>query len=192
MNSDLTLLTSCSRLLEAAHFAAMMHRGNRRKDRDETPYINHPISVARTIVEVGGVDDIDVLVAALLHDTIEDTPATAQEVENKFGKQVRVLVEEVSDDKSLPSPERKRLQINRAASLSPEAVVIALADKSDNVSDVSLTSPADWDIERKVDYLTWSEKVVDNCPEANKPLKQYFKASVADARIRLGVKDNPY
>ena len=114
-------------LLEAAAFAAECHRTQRRKDNEATPYINHPLQVARVLACEGGVTEPAVLVAALLHDTVEDTDATPQDIEQRFGPDVRAYVEEVTDDKSLPKAERKRLQVKDAPSKSPGAAQIKIA-----------------------------------------------------------------
>ena len=108
-------------ILKAAHFAAVKHRKQKRKDIDKTPYINHPISVAMIISEIGGIDDPEVLAAAILHDTIEDTETSPDDLEDKFGEQVRTFVEEVTDDKNLPKAVRKQRQIEHAKGLSDGA-----------------------------------------------------------------------
>ena len=102
---------SLAELLKAADIAAKKHRDQRRKDSARTPYINHPIGVANILTEEGQVDDLATLQAALLHDTVEDTATTFDEIESIFGKEVRDIVDEVTDDKSLPYDERKRLQV---------------------------------------------------------------------------------
>src|SRR5690606_35879955 len=128
-----TLVTA--QLLAAAVFSAERHRDQRRKGVRETPYINHPLEVAERIVRVAGVDDIEVLVAAILHDTIEDTETTAEEIERHFGKAVAALVLEVTDDRSLTWMERKRLEIEHSSLLSARAKLIKLSDKISNVID---------------------------------------------------------
>ena len=101
-------------LMQATLFAAEKHRGQRRKDVGETPYINHPIMVVNLLANVGRIFDIETLQAGMLHDTIEDTDTTADELEEHFGFEVRSLVLEVTDDKRLEKPERKRLQVEHA------------------------------------------------------------------------------
>src|SRR3954468_11522034 len=98
-------------ILKALHFAAKKHRDQRRKDVEALPYINHPIEVAELLARIGNVDDPVTLQGAILHDTIEDTKTAPEELEEMFGPEVRRVVEEVTDDKSLPKAERKRLQI---------------------------------------------------------------------------------
>ncbi|XP_074863395.1 guanosine-3',5'-bis(diphosphate) 3'-pyrophosphohydrolase MESH1 isoform X1 [Carettochelys insculpta] len=133
--------SEAARLLEAAHFAARKHRGQRRKDPERTPYVNHPIGVARILSQEAGVTDIAVLQAALLHDTVEDTDTTFAEIEAHFGEEVRHIVEEVTDDKTLPKVERKRLQIEHAPHSSRGAKLVKLADKLDNLRDLNRCTP---------------------------------------------------
>jgi len=173
-------------LLRALHFAADKHRDHRRLDPDASPYINHPIEVAETLARVGCVTDIEVLQAAILHDTIEDTETTAAELESNFGAEVRRLVEEVTDDKNLHKLERKRLQVERAAQLSTGAKQIKLADKICNVRDVTHAPPANWTLRRRREYLDWTEQVVAGCRNTNLPLEDYYDRVLRDGRQRLG------
>ena len=172
-------------ILKAAQFAAHKHRNQRRKDQDASPYINHPISVALIISEKGGVNDPEVLAAALLHDTLEDTETSPEELEAAFGEKIRKLVEDVTDDKSLPKAERKRRQIKHATELPPEAVLIKLGDKISNVLDVTNSPPADWGLERRKEYLDWAEEVINNCPNVNEALEQNFMNVLATGRKKL-------
>ena len=175
-----------SRLVKALKFAADKHRHQRRKDSESSPFINHPIEIAEVLIAVGGVDDIDVLQAAILHDTIEDTETTAAELESDFGAEVRQLVEEVTDDKNLDKQERKRLQVERAAQLSVGAKQIKLADKICNVRDVTHAPPAKWALQRRREYLDWTEQVVAGCRNTNLPLEDYYDRVLRDGRQRLG------
>ena len=152
-------------ILKAAHFSAQKHSTQRRKDENKSPYINHPISVALAIAQIGGVDDPEILAAALLHDTLEDTETTLEELEAEFGKKVCEYVLDVTDDKTLPKDERKRRQIEHAKKISKGAALIKLGDKISNVTDVTNNPPADWDINRRKQYLDWAEKVIENCPK---------------------------
>src|SRR6476620_8506819 len=128
-------------LLKALHFAADKHRDQRRKNAEASPYINHPIEVAELLARVGGVSDLVTLQGAILHDTIEDTQTTPEELETDFGAAVRAAVEEVTDDKKLHRLDRKRLQIEHAPHLSERAKQIKLADKISNVRGVTHTPP---------------------------------------------------
>jgi GTP diphosphokinase / guanosine-3',5'-bis(diphosphate) 3'-diphosphatase len=172
-------------VFKALRFAAERHRKQRRKDEDGTPYINHPITVADTILSVGGVDDLNTIVAALLHDTIEDVGVTAEEIRSLFGEEVANLVKEVSDDKKLPKQERKRLQIETAPRKSPRAKLIKLADKISNVTDVTNSPPAGWDMARRVEYLDWTEKVVAGLRGTNRQLEAAYDLALAAGRSKL-------
>jgi guanosine-3',5'-bis(diphosphate) 3'-pyrophosphohydrolase len=171
-----------TRLLVALDFAAEKHRSQRRKSAGDVPYINHPIRVARLLAEVGGAEDENVLMAAALHDTVEDTATAIAELEAAFGPAVRRLVEELTDDKSLPKAERKRLQIVHAADISPDAALIKLADKIANVADLSHSPPADWSNQRIREYFDWAEAVVERLPKVNAALEARFAEVVTEGR----------
>ncbi len=172
-------------VLRAAHFSALKHRNQRRKGIEASPYINHPIFVAMIIADVGGVGDPEILAAALLHDTLEDTDTSPDELENKFGERVRKLVEEVTDDKKLPKQVRKTRQIEHAAGTSEGAVLIKLGDTISNVLDVTESPPSDWSLERRKEYLDWAEEVINNCSNVNGKLKRYFDDVLARGRNAL-------
>ena len=172
-------------ILKAAHFAAQKHRDQRRKDEDASPYINHPISVAKIISEIGNVEDPEVLAAALLHDTIEDTETTIDELIDNFGERVCSLVQEVTDDKTLPRLQRKQRQIDHAKEISEGAALIKLGDKISNVTDITNTPPTDWDSNRRLEYFEWAEKVINNCPKVNTSLEKYFKYSIQKGRKKM-------
>jgi len=173
------------KLIEAASFAAQRHTGHERKGSDKQPYINHPLEVANLLANVGGIDDIDVLIAGLLHDTVEDVGVKKEEIMEKFGKRVAGVVIEVTDDKSLPKQERKRLQVEHAPHLSPEAKQVKLADKISNVTDVTDHPPADWTLERRREYIDWGEKVIAGLRGTNEKLERHFDDLVARAKTSL-------
>ena len=169
-------------VLKAAQFAAIKHRDQRRKDVESSPYIIHPISVALAIAEIGGIEEQEILAAALLHDTLEDTDTSVSELDEIFGETVRKYVEEVTDDKSLPKDERKQKQIEHAVTLSRGATLIKLGDKISNVSDVTHSPPAGWDTERRKQYLDWAEAVINNCPKVNNALEEHFTEVLSNGR----------
>lgn len=174
-------------ILKALHFAAIKHRDQRRKDVEASPYINHPIEVAELLARVGEATDPVLLQGAILHDTIEDTRTTPEELEELFGPEVRRVVEEVTDDKRLPKAERKRLQIEHAPHLSQRARQIKLADKISNVLAVTQAPPADWPLERRVEYLNWTEQVVAGCRGCNPALESFYDETLAEGRRALAV-----
>ena len=179
-------MTDLTRLLLALDFAARKHRDQRRKGSHQAPYINHPIEVARLVATVGGCEELEVLQAAILHDTIEDTDATPEEIERAFGAEVRTLVLEMTDDMSLPSPQRKLVQIDRAASLSPRAKLIKIADKIANVGDIARHPPPDWSAERRKNYFNWTALVVDKVRGTNAALESSYDEVLRQAREILG------
>jgi guanosine-3',5'-bis(diphosphate) 3'-pyrophosphohydrolase len=152
--------SSMKLLLRAATFAADKHKGQKRKNASETPYINHPLEVAHLLATEAGVTDVVVLAAAILHDTIEDTGTTREELEQLFGAEVAGVVAEVTDDKSLLKAERKRRQVEHAPSLSARAKLVKLADKICNIRDVADDPPAGWPLERRQEYFDWARSVV--------------------------------
>ena len=172
---DLTLL------LQALNFSAGKHRDQRRKDSAASPYINHPIEVACLLWTVGGVHDE----AAILHDTIEDTDTTPEEIRARFGDDVLGLVLEMSDDKNLPKQERKLKQISHSPRLSLRAKQIKLADKICNVHDIAFSPPDGWPLQRRIDYLQWARDVIDGLRGANAKLEKRFDEALALARQKL-------
>lgn len=158
------------------NFAALKHSTQRRKDSLKTPYINHPIGVANILANEGEVSDLEVLMSALLHDTVEDTDCTFEEIEYNFGANVRKIVEEVTDDKNLPKMERKRLQIEHAKTVSPKAKLVKLADKLYNLRDLKREIPEGWTKERSDEYFMWAKKVVDNLRGNNKKIENELDA----------------
>ncbi|MCB1800242.1 MAG: bifunctional (p)ppGpp synthetase/guanosine-3',5'-bis(diphosphate) 3'-pyrophosphohydrolase [Gammaproteobacteria bacterium] len=161
-------------LIRAANFAASFHRDQRRKDHAGSPYINHPLALADLLLNEAGVADLDILVAALLHDTLEDTDATSAEIEAVFGASVRSIVEEVSDDMTLARAVRKRLQIERAPQLSPAARAVKLADKTCNLRDVLVCPPAGWSLQRCREYFDWANAVIDGLRGEHARLEALF------------------
>lgn len=161
-------------ILRALAFAAERHRDQRRKDAAASPYINHPIAVASLLWHDGEVRDPVVLVAAILHDTIEDTGTTEGELAAVFGAEIAAVVVEVTDDKSLPKARRKELQIEHAPHLSARAKLVKLADKVCNLRDILDSPPADWPAERRAEYVVWTRRVVDGLRGSSPALEALF------------------
>ncbi|MGB5834235.1 MAG: HD domain-containing protein [Thiohalocapsa sp.] len=168
------------KLARALRFAAAKHRRQRRKDADASPYINHPIDLLSILSEEGDVDCPDVLCAALLHDTIEDTDTSVEELRRTFGPRVSEIVVAVSDDKTLPKQERKRRQIQHAASARQEARLVKLADKIANLRDLQEYPPRDWDNARRLAYCNWALEVIDQLRGTHPGLEHLF--DIAHAR----------
>lgn len=165
---------SLPHLVKALAFAARKHRDQRRKDVEGSPYINHPIALLEVLVNVGGVNDTSVLSAALLHDALEDTETTLDELMATFGPGIARVVSEVTDDKSLPKLERKRLQIERAGELSDAAKLVKLADKICNLRDMAASPPKGWSLERRREYFEWARRVIDGLRGSNVALEAAF------------------
>ena len=161
-------------VLKALAFAAEKHRDQRRKGIEASPYINHPIDLANTLWHLGGVTDAVVIAAALLHDTIEDTNTTPDELQVLFGDQVKKIVLEVTDDQLLSPVLRKRLQVIKAPHKSHMAKLVKLADKICNIQDILHSPPAGWDLKRKQKYFDWAKEVVEGLRGTNSRLENAF------------------
>ena len=162
------------RLIEVIDFAAARHRNQRRKNREASPYINHPIALARVLAVEAGITDTDVLRAAILHDTIEDTETTHAELVEQFGQFIADVVSEVSDDKTLTWADRKRAQVDHAHALSPAARLVKVADKICNLRDVAHDPPHEWFLSRRRDYFDWAKEVVDAIGDTPPALQKLF------------------
>jgi len=180
--SEDLLLTN--RLIDAANFAAVRHQYLRRSGYPSLPYINHLLKVTQTLIRVIYEADPDTLVAALLHDIIEDTPTTHQELSQKFGHTVADIVAELTDDMSLPYSERKRLQVEGVQHLSVPAQKIRIADKGCNINDI-LNYPIKWSAKRKQMYVTFAEQVVDPLRGRYPQLEAWFDEQIVQAKLQL-------
>ena len=162
-------------ILAAAHFAAEKHSSQKRKGKAGEPYVNHLLEVAELIAGAISEPDTNLLIAALLHDTVEDVGVTHEQLVQRFGSDVADLVAEVTDDKSLPKLERKRLQVEHAPKKSVRAQAIKLADKISNLRSMLYSPPADWDFERRKAYFDWAQQVVAGLSAPNPILKEKFE-----------------
>lgn len=160
-------------LLDATNFASCKHRDHRRLDNASTPYINHPLAVAKILSE-NGETDIELLMAAVLHDTVEDTDTTVEELEKLFGSEIAEIVNSVTDDKTKSKSERKQLQIVHAPTLSHKAKLLKLADKIANMTDILKSPPKLWNRKTKVKYFEWSYEVVKGLRGTNSKLETIF------------------
>lgn len=174
-----------NQILRAAIFAADKHQNQIRKDLQGSPYVTHPLTVAEVIWEIGGIRDTRTLVAAILHDTIEDTPTTPEEIRKQFGEEVLSIVMEVTDDKSLPKMARKRLQVLHAGNISLPAKLIKLGDKLVNCRDILNSPPKDWDLNRRREYIQWAADVLAQIRGTNAPLEDAFDKMVKEAETTL-------
>jgi (p)ppGpp synthase/HD superfamily hydrolase len=172
-------------LLRALSFAARKHRDQRRKGSARAPYINHLIDVARLLADIGGVSETSLLVAAILHDAVEDTETSRAEIEREFGQEVASIVAEVTDDKSLPKDERKRRQIEHAPMMSAAAKQLKIADKISNVGELAPDEPPDWSPERRRENLAWAQQVESGFRGTNAALERRFDEVVAERHRAL-------
>lgn len=167
-------------LIDAILYAASSHAGQLRKD-CVTPYINHPIEVMHLLVYTGGIEDHEILMAAVLHDVIEDTSVTAEDIAERFGKNVASVVLELTDDVTLPKEERKRLQLQNAGKLSHAARLIRISDKICNVYDMLYAPPGNWDLKRRKEYIEWANAVVKKIPGTNDGLESHFEELIEES-----------
>lgn len=178
-------MTDLPLLFRALDLAAQRHRTQRRKGAHAPPYVNHLLDVVRRLVDAG-ITDAEVLAAAALHDTVEDTEYAPDALRAAFGDRVADLVLAVTDDKTLAKPERKRRQVEKAPTLPRDAQRIKLADKASNVREIALDPPADWPHARRVAYLDWAAEVVSGLRGADPALERAFDAELAAARAAFG------
>ncbi len=172
-------------ITKALDFAARKHTDHRRKGEREEPYINHLAEVARQLADATDGHDLDLVLAGLLHDTIEDTETTYDELVSEFGTVVADLVAEVTDDKSLEKAERKRRQVETAPSKSDRAKMIKIADKTSNLRSIIQSPPKDWSPERQREYFEWAREVVAGCRGVNAKLEGWFDEAYATGTATL-------
>jgi GTP diphosphokinase / guanosine-3',5'-bis(diphosphate) 3'-diphosphatase len=179
-------------ILDAAIFAAQKHQGHIRKDERASPYITHPLAVARAINKIGKINDPTLLIAAILHDTIEDTNTTEAEIQERFGKEILSIVLEVTDDKSQNKMARKQQQVIHAPDLTRGAKIIKLADKLTNCLDILHTPPKDWSLNRRQEYIQWAADVVAQIRGTNPPLEAAFDEMLSQAEKSLDYRLEPF
>lgn len=173
------------KLIQAIYFAAKKHRNHKRKGADNEPYINHPLEILNLLVNVGGITDTNTLIAAVLHDTVEDTDTTNEEIAEKFGREVSEIVMELTDDKSLPKAVRKEKQVEHAPHLTFAAKQIKICDKISNIRDISENPPDGWSEDRRLEYIDWGERVIAGVRGTNPNLEKHFDELVEKARKKL-------
>jgi guanosine-3',5'-bis(diphosphate) 3'-pyrophosphohydrolase len=170
---------------EAAELAARRHNGMARKGRGSEPYINHLAEVANLLSTATDGADAELVAAGWLHDTIEDTETTREELAQKFSERVASLVVECTDDMSLPKSERRRLQVIDARKKSPGTKLIKIADKISNIGARIHPVPSADERDDLADYTRWAEQVVAGCRGGNAFLDQTFDKTVKLARSSL-------
>lgn len=183
-------------LIKALHLAAHRHHKQYRKGADKTPYINHLIHVVDILINDGNESDSDVLIAAALHDVIEDTVSSdteredlRQQIGKLFGQPVLEIVNAVTDDKKLDKAEQKRLQVVHAPHLSLQAKKVKLSDKIANLSDIIHNPPRWWPRKIILDYIHWSVEVVNGLRGANAAMEALFDDTCHNALSKYGQGD---
>jgi (p)ppGpp synthase/HD superfamily hydrolase len=167
-------------ITHAMEFAAHKHTDIRRKGLRSEPYVNHLTEVARLLADATTGEDPALVAAGLLHDTVEDTDTTFEELDREFGAEIAGLVQEVTDNKKLEKEDRKRLQIETASKKSPRARLIKIADKTSNLRSILTSPPTDWSIQRKREYFDWAAAVVARCRGVNAQLEELFDRAYAE------------
>lgn len=173
------------RIMQAADQAARWHRSQKRKGEAAEPYVNHLLEVASLVAQASD-GDATCIIAALMHDVVEDQEITFEQVRALYGDEVTAIVAEVTDDKSLPKAMRKDLQVRKAPHKSRSACILKLADKTSNVRAVVETPPTHWELERKQAYVAWARAVVEGLPYKPAGLLAQFEAATAAADAAFG------
>jgi GTP diphosphokinase / guanosine-3',5'-bis(diphosphate) 3'-diphosphatase len=175
-------------VLKASNAAARWHVHRRRKGPAEEPYINHLLEVAMLVAEATDGNDTNLVIAALLHDAIEDSEVPRELIAEAFGEDVASIVVEVTDDKELPKATRKLNQVKTAAMKSPRAKLLKLADKTSNLRAVAASPPSDWSVRRRIEYVRWAREVVEGLRGVNPELEAEFDeaARAAERSFRPG------
>ena len=174
--NDIVLIT------RAFNFASSRHSEQRRKGQAQEPYVNHLAEVAELVAETTNGNDANLVAAALLHDTIEDTHTQPNELVTLFNEDIASLVGEVTDDTTLLKAERKKIQIANAPKKSPRAKILKLADKTSNLRSIAKSPPKNWDSSRKAEYINWAVKVVEGLGTVPTGLKSHFEKAAQTAR----------
>jgi (p)ppGpp synthase/HD superfamily hydrolase len=176
------------KVLKAARFAAQKHVNQRRKNKSQDPYINHPLEVAYFLSLAPGVEDYTVI-AGILHDTIEDTNTTQEELEREFGIEVASIVSECTDNKSLPKVTRKKLQIEHAASpfMSYSATLVKLADKLSNLKNLLTDPPTSWSQEIIQGYVMWNYAVISQLSYRERPGVLFLRSQLNEVFSSFGI-----
>lgn len=178
--------------IDAVVFATQKHQGQVRKDSQASPYVTHPLAVARMLYTLGKIYDTSILVAAVLHDTIEDTNTTEAEIREQFGEETLSIVLELTDDKSLAKNIRKQHQVMHASKLSSKAKTIKLGDKLTNCQDILQSPPKNWTISRRQEYIQWAADVVAQIRSTNPHLEAAFDEMLLEAEISLNFTIEPF
>ena len=178
------------RIAHALDFACRKHTHQRRKGPHQEPYVNHLAEVAHLVAEVTEGTDANLIIAALLHDAVEDQGVKAHEIAALFGEDVANLVMAVTDDKSIDKADRKHAQVEHAGQISARARILKIADKTANLKSI-LHSPPPWPAARKRRYFAWAKAVVANARGVNAAIDAAFDAEYERA-IAAGIAERDF
>jgi len=167
-------------VLGAAIFATEKHKSQVRSNEKKTPYIIHPIEVADLVMKIGHVYDKDVLITALLHDVMDDTQTTYEQITSLYGTKVSSYLEEMTSKQGLSLKEQKKQQIMQAFRQNPSVAIIKLSDKLSNLKTLATSPPPSWSRDRIDQYFQWAQTVIENLPESNQLLKKAVKNVISD------------
>ncbi|MEZ5314722.1 MAG: HD domain-containing protein [Chlamydiales bacterium] len=167
-------------LICAIIYSAHQHANQVRKDKESTPYIIHPLEVCNNLWEVGQVRNANILMSAILHDTLEDTLATEDEIQKYFGQRVLITVKEVTNAPNLSSDENKQCQIDHVPCMSQDARLVKLADRLANITDLNTNPPSSWTSQKIENYFTWGEKLLAALRGTNHQLETMLKKMIED------------
>jgi (p)ppGpp synthase/HD superfamily hydrolase len=174
-------------VLRAADAAARWHVHQRRKGAAEEPYINHLLEVASLVAAATEGKNPTVVIAALLHDAIEDQEVPRELIAREFGEDVATLVEEVTDDRQLDKQQRKRIQAETACKKTDDAKRIKLADKTSNLRAVTFSPPRDWSVKQRLEYVRWAKEVASGLQGVSLLLEQQFDRAAEEAERSIHV-----
>ena len=175
-------------VLRAADAAARWHVHQRRKGSAQEPYINHLLEVASLVAEATHGKDPDLVIAALLHDAIEDQEVPCELIEREFGKRVAEVVSQITDDKTLPKENRKEIQVKTAGKKTDDAKIIKLADKTSNLRAITFSPAPNWSVKRRLEYIGWARDVVKGLRGVSPWLEQQFDNAAAEAESSIAVR----
>jgi len=159
------------RYAEAVLFTVRKHATQTR--RDGSPYVAHPLRVAESLRSIGGIEDMNVILAGLMHDLIEDTECEWATIAKRFGEPVADLVAILSGDMRLPKVQRREEVVDRIRAAPTEAKAVRLADRLDNLADMKGFSES-----RRKEYIRDSWKILEACAGANPGLEKALEATI--------------
>ncbi|EFO18322.1 hypothetical protein LOAG_10172 [Loa loa] len=160
-----------SLIIEAVDLAARRHRQQRRKDAAQTPYVNHPIGVAYILTSEGQITDTTTIIAAILHDIVEHTKTTDEEIRKMFGDEIADIVKECTMVRSMKREARMKSELEKASKLSHKAKLVQLADKLNNIRDIERGTPLGWTKQHVTEYIIFAKDLLSKIRGIHGPLE---------------------